>query len=109
MIFWIFGTGLINWGFSIFHKKLGGWIFGIYAGWAVEIVFGLAAILIGKTADLLTGAVNGIRPGRDKERKPIRSRKGGTDIGFIMKNLVLPLTVGIIFLGAVIWLTTWIG
>ena len=41
VIFMIFGNGVCRWGFSLFGKKIGGWFFGLYAGWAVGIIFDL--------------------------------------------------------------------
>ena len=41
VLFMIFGNGMIRWGFSLFGKRVGAWFFGVYAGWAVGVIFDL--------------------------------------------------------------------
>ena len=71
VIFMIFGNGLIRWGFSLFGKKVGAWFFGLYAGWAVGIIFDLLqevtdllfSALIGTIDEMPTGKLPGHKGG----------------------------------------------
>ena len=75
VIFMIFGNGMIRWGFSLFGKKVGAWFFGLYAGWAVGIIFDL----LQEVTDLLNSALISTIDEIPTEKLP--GHKGGASNG----------------------------